>query len=34
MGATMLAFCVLAMAAQLGVIVVAGRQRELSTKAS
>ncbi|WP_426434532.1 multidrug effflux MFS transporter [Bradyrhizobium genosp. P] len=34
MAVTMLAFCLLAIAAELGVIVVAGRQRELSTKAS
>jgi DHA1 family bicyclomycin/chloramphenicol resistance-like MFS transporter len=32
MAATMLAFCLLAIAAQLGVTVVAGRHRELSTK--
>jgi hypothetical protein len=34
MAVTMLAFCLLAIAARLGVTVVAGRERELSTKAS
>jgi DHA1 family bicyclomycin/chloramphenicol resistance-like MFS transporter len=34
MAVTMLAFCLLAIAARLGLTVVAGRERELSTKAS
>jgi DHA1 family bicyclomycin/chloramphenicol resistance-like MFS transporter len=34
MAVTMLAFCLLAVAARLGVTVVAGRERQLSTKAS